>query len=85
MNFGLQTFTIRKAQKKDLESAYLPLVKMGIFELEIARIDFNEKNAKQIKDLSQKISIFLIFLCKIKDFRPRLIVSTSGNSGIKLF
>lgn len=57
MNFGLQTFTIRKAQKKDLGSAYLPLVKMGIFELEIARIDFNEKNAKQIKDLSQKIGI----------------------------
>ena len=57
MNFGLQTFTIRKYQKKDMESAYLPLVKMGILDLEVARIDFNEKNALKIKELSEKHGI----------------------------
>ena len=48
MNFGVQTFTIRKAQKKDIEKSYLPLIKMGIAELEVARIDFNGKNADEI-------------------------------------
>lgn len=48
MNFGVQTFTIRKAQKKDIYNSYLPLIKMGIRELEVARIDFNEKNADEI-------------------------------------
>ena len=48
MKFGVQTFTIRKAQKKDIEKSYLPLVKMGISCLEVARIDFNEKNADEI-------------------------------------
>ncbi len=53
MNFGVQTFTVRKTQKKSLEEAYLPLVKMGITELELARIDFSEENAKEIKRLSE--------------------------------
>lgn len=48
MEFGVQTFTIRKAQKKDIEKAYLPLVEMGITTLEVARIDFNQKNADEI-------------------------------------
>ena len=48
MKFGVQTFTIRKAQKKDIEKSYLPLVKMGISCLEVARIAFNEKNADEI-------------------------------------
>ena len=48
MNFGVQTFTIRKAQKNDIEKSYLPLIKMGISQLEVARIDFNEKNADEI-------------------------------------
>ena len=48
MEFGVQTFTIRKAQKNDIEKAYLPLIEMGITTLEIARIDFNERNADEI-------------------------------------
>ena len=52
MNFGVQTFTIRKAQKKDIYKSYLPLIEMGISELEIARIDFNEKNADEIWAIS---------------------------------
>lgn len=48
MEFGVQTFTIRKAQKKDIEKAYLPLIEMGITTLEVARIDFNQRNADEI-------------------------------------
>ena len=48
MDFGVQTFTIRKSQKKDIEKSYLPLIEMGIRNLEVARIDFNERNADEI-------------------------------------
>jgi chromosome segregation ATPase len=41
-----------------------------------------EELNNQIKDLSQKISIFLIFDFTINFSSPRRIVSTSGNSGI---
>ena len=51
MDVGVQTFTIRHAQKKDIRRAYMPLIKLGIKSYEIARIDFNEKNAKIIKEL----------------------------------
>ena len=57
MNFGVQTFTIRKFQKKDMEAAYLPLIEMGILDLEIARIDFNLDNAKKVKALIDKYGI----------------------------
>ena len=57
MNFGVQTFTIRKFQKRNLEKAYLPLLELGIKELEIARIDFNRQNALKIKELSDKLGI----------------------------
>ena len=52
MKFGLQTYTIRKYQKKNLETAYQPLAKMGIQSLEIARIDFSRDNAVKIKQLA---------------------------------
>ena len=51
MEFGVQTFTIRKAQKKSIRAAYLPLIKLGIKRFEVARIDFNEKNAKELRAL----------------------------------
>ena len=57
MNFGVQTFTIRNAQKKDIFAAYLPLVDMGVTILEIARIDFNEDNADKIKAITEKYGI----------------------------
>ena len=57
MNFGLQTFTIRKFQKKDIRKSYIPLVEMGICELEIARIDFNERNARVIKDAQEVLPL----------------------------
>ena len=54
MKFGLQTYTIRKYQKKDLEAAYQPLAEMGILNLEIARINFTKENAIRIKGLINK-------------------------------
>ena len=51
LDFGVQTFTIRHSQKKDVKKAYMPLIKLGIKKYEVARIDFNEKNANIIKEL----------------------------------
>ena len=52
MKFGVQTFTVRKAQKKNILGAYLPLIDMGVTELEIARIDFTPENARKIKAIA---------------------------------
>ena len=60
MKFGVQTFTIRKFQKKDIKSAYLSLCEMGVTELEIARMDFNEKNARAVKELADSFGIYPI-------------------------
>ena len=57
INFGVQTFTIRKHQKKSIREAYMPLIRLGIKSLEVARIDFNLKNAEQIKSLSDEFGI----------------------------
>ena len=57
MKFGVQTFTIRKAQKKSIPEAYLPLIQMGIKSFEVARIDFNSQNATELKKLIQEYGI----------------------------
>ena len=57
MTFGVQTFTIRKAQKKDIKQAYLPLIELGIKDFEIARINFNQKNAQIVKSLIDEYGI----------------------------
>ena len=57
MKFGVQTFTIRKAQKKNIRSSYLPLINLGIKSFEVARIDFNRKNAIEIKSLVDEFGI----------------------------
>ena len=57
MTFGLQTFTIRKAQKKNIRQAYLPLIKLGIKSFEVARIDFTPENARQLESLTREFGI----------------------------
>ena len=57
MTFGVQTFTIRKTQKKDMEKSYAQLAKMGVSELEIARIDFTRENAEKVKAIDEKYGI----------------------------
>ena len=57
MNFGVQTYTIRKMQKKDLEKAYLPLIEMGILDYEIARIHFDERSGASVRSLMEKYGI----------------------------
>ncbi|MBP0963199.1 MAG: hypothetical protein J6Q99_02775, partial [Oscillospiraceae bacterium] len=54
MDFGVQTFTIRKQQKKNLERAYLPLAQMGVRDLEIARIRFSAKTGKAVQAITEK-------------------------------
>ena len=51
MKIGVQTFTIRKMQKRDIEKAYLPLIEMGILNVEIGRMKFTEENALKVKSL----------------------------------
>lgn len=60
MQFGVQTFTIRKTQKKSIREAYLPLIKLGIKRFEVARIDFNQQNAKALKALVDEFGIEII-------------------------
>ena len=57
MSFGVQTFTIRKTQKKNIEKSYLPLAAMGVDKIEIARIDFTPENAERIKAITEKHGI----------------------------
>ena len=60
MEIGLQTFTVRKEQKRDIESALLPVIKLGIKKFELARLDFNEKNAKTVKALVDKYGLEIV-------------------------
>ena len=57
MNIGVQTFTIRKHQKKDMEKSYLPLIRTGIKSFEVARIDFTPENAEILKEIVEKHGI----------------------------
>ena len=57
MKIGVQTFTIRKMQKKGIEKAYLPLIEMGIRHVEIGRMKWNKENADQVKDLMERYGL----------------------------
>ena len=57
MQLGVQTFTVRREQRRSLRAAYLPLIEMGIRRFEIARIDFSERNALAFKSLSDEYGI----------------------------
>ena len=54
---GVQTFTIRKQQKKDLRQAYLPLAQLGIRDLEIARIHFDDKTGRRVREVTEELGI----------------------------
>ena len=60
INFGVQTFTIRKQQKKGFEQAYLPIFKMGMKEFELARMKFNLQNAEKIRKLTEKYGMKVV-------------------------
>ena len=72
MEFGVQTFTIRRAQKKSIKDAYIPLINLGIKSFEVARIDFNEKNANELQSL---VSEFGIEISSIQ-VKPKYIFNT---------
>ena len=54
MEFGVQTFTVRREQKRGIKQAYLPLLQLGIKSFEVARIDFSERNAREIKAFAEE-------------------------------
>ena len=60
MNIGVQTFTVRRAQKKNIKKAYLPLIELGIKRFEVARIDFTSKNAEIIAELIREHGIEIV-------------------------
>lgn len=60
MKFGVQTFTVRKMQKKNIRAAYLPLIALGIKSFEVARIAFDERNAKALNELRDEFGIEIV-------------------------
>ena len=57
MTFGVQTFTVRREQRRGLRQAYLPLAEMGIRNLEVARIDFDRKRAAELKAVTEELGL----------------------------
>ena len=57
MKFGVQTYTVRKAQKRSIRRAYLPLIEKGIKSFEVSRMDFNSANAAELKKLIEEYGI----------------------------
>ena len=83
MKFGVQTFTIRKAQKKNIRSSYLPLINLGIKSFEVARIDFNRKNAIEIKSLVDEFGIEIMnFFCELNEKHGKTIVLVTHEPDI---
>ena len=62
IEIGLQTFTIRKAQKKDIKEAYLPLIKLGIRSFEVSRMDLTEANALALRELREQYGAEIVSL-----------------------
>ena len=73
MRVGIQTFTIRKAQKRNIEKSYLPLINLGILDYEVARIKFNKKNAEIIKKIIKKYNINIVSI-QVKPKYVRAII-----------
>ena len=63
--FGLQTFTIRAAQRKNITSALSGAIQLGAAGFELARMDFNEKNAREIKALTEE-TLVPVFSIQVK-------------------
>ena len=57
---GVQTFTIRKQQKKDPRQAYLPLAQLGIRDLEIARIHFDDKSGLRVREVIDALGLRVV-------------------------
>ena len=75
MKIGVQTFTVRKAQKKSIEEAYLPLIDMGIRSFEVARIDFTEENALKLKSLKDAYGIEITSI----QVKPKYVFNSSES------
>ena len=75
MRVGVQTFTIRGAQKKSIRDAYLPLIDLGIRQFEVARIDFNRANADELKSLVDEYGIEIVSI----QVKPKYVFGDSDG------
>ena len=75
MTFGIQTFTIRKQQKRNLKTAYMPFIDLGIMDYEVARIDFNKDNALALKELIDKYGIRVVSI----QVKPKYVFGHVGE------
>ena len=62
IEIGLQTFTIRKAQKKDIKEAYFSQIKLGIRSFEVSRMDLTEANALALRELREQYGAEIVSL-----------------------
>ncbi len=60
MRIGVETYTIRKAQKKNLAKAYSILIEKGIRNFEVEKIRFDQRNVGIIRDLIDKHGIHIV-------------------------
>ena len=60
MRIGVETYTIRKQQKKNLTKAYFTLIEKGFRYFELSKIKFNQKNAEIIRDLIDNYKIHIV-------------------------
>ena len=70
MKLGVQTFTVRKSQKKDIKSTYLSLSRLGACDLEIARIDFNKKNAHAVREACELYGLSVVSI----QVKPKYVI-----------
>ena len=75
MQLGVQTYTVRRAQKKDFRAAYLPLCELGIKSLEVARIDFNKKNALALKSVCDELGLTVASI----QVKPKYVFGTADD------
>lgn len=55
LRVGLQTYTIRKLMKKDLASALMMVKRLGITDLELARVPFTKATNKIIREQGMRV------------------------------
>ena len=73
--FGVQTYTVRRLQKKDIKSTYKSLSDMGVKSIEISRIDFTKENAKTVSEACREYGITVSAL----QVKPKYVFGDTEN------
>ena len=84
MRIGVETYSIRKQQKKDLQKSCLSMIESGILDFEFVRIKFNDQNAKILKTLKDQYGLNVCgILAKPKEvfFQAEQLISFCHQTG----